>query len=534
MFKVLVVDDEPLMLEGWRTMVDWQGCGYELCGTATDGEEALASIRADEPDLVLTDVRMPVLDGLGLIRAMREELRVSILTVIVSAYSEFNYAQQAVRYQVDRYVLKPLVPEEIHRLLLELKGMLEKRLLEKEKSLREQTAAAAASVVSLLKQGGPTAAGAAARLLGVREETRCGLVIAEASQADSERGYNGKSLLPRVQTMAEAEVSDGLQLLAFEEAPGRAGLLVLDDGSSGEAFQSRLTGTAAVLAEQLEHAAVYCSMAAAGLAGLPELYSQTMVTRRRSMLCGLRAGLHLYQEHPAASAFRLEDLTRCAEILLHAVDSGDLEGVSCAADSLLLLLGRSAAQECWVQAAVRHLHGELLRRYAGSSEAAAEGDGWLRRMLAGPDGDADAWSAESLKRLWTETAGRLAGKQAPSLASHSIAAEAVAYLKRHYREKIQLQDLARRFHLSPVYFGQQFKRETGMRFNEFLHRLRIDEALKLLRLTELRVSEIAPMLGYHDAEYFTHKFKALTGKSPSHYKSQCREDRYAESKPDVP
>lgn len=72
MYKVLVVDDEPLMLEGWKTMVDWESCGYELCGTATDGEEALASIRAYDPELVITDIRMPVLDGLGLIQAMKD------------------------------------------------------------------------------------------------------------------------------------------------------------------------------------------------------------------------------------------------------------------------------------------------------------------------------------------------------------------------------------------------------------------------------------------------------------------------------
>ncbi|MGF7029208.1 two-component system response regulator YesN [Paenibacillus mucilaginosus] len=534
MFKVLVVDDEPLMLEGWKTMVDWQGCGYELCGTATDGEEALASIRASEPDLVLTDVRMPVLDGLGLIRAMRDELRVSTMTVIVSAYSEFTYAQQALRYQVDRYVLKPLVPEEIHQLLLELAGPLEKRLLEKDTAQRERAAAAAAAVVSLLKQGGPTAAGAAARVLGVREETRCGLVIAEAAQVDPGRVDDAMSLLPRVQRMAGAEFPGGLQLLAFEEAPGRAGLLVLDDGSSGDAFESRLTGTASVLAEQLEHAAVYCSMAAAGLAGLTELYRQTMVTRRRSMLCGRRAGMHRYQEHLAAPSFPLEDLTRCTEMLLHAMDSADLEGVSRAADSLLLLFERSGAQECWVQAAARHLHGELLRRFASSGGAAAEEDGWQWQMLHAWDGHEEAWYGESLKRLWTKTAGWLAVRKGPPMTGHSVVAEAAAYLRRHYREKIQLRDVARRFHLSPVYFGQQFKRETGMRFNEFLHKLRIGEALKLLRLTELRVSEIAPMLGYHDTEYFTHKFKALTGESPSLYKSKCREDRYAESRPDVP
>jgi two-component system response regulator YesN len=110
----------------------------------------------------------------------------------------------------------------------------------------------------------------------------------------------------------------------------------------------------------------------------------------------------------------------------------------------------------------------------------------------------------------------------PARAVERIIAEAITYLKNHYQEKMQILDVADLFHLNPVYFGQQFKRTTGSSFHDFIHNLRIDEAKKLIRRTDLRLSDIARMLGYHSTEYFTVKFKALTGKLPSAYKNACQ------------
>jgi Response regulator containing CheY-like receiver domain and AraC-type DNA-binding domain len=122
--KVLVIDDEPYMLEGWKTMIDWNAYGYELCAAASNGEEALKIAAATRPDLVFTDIRMPGIDGIDLIRKLREEqpagsgYRPKI--VIMSGYPEFDYVKRAMPYKIERYMLKPLIPDEIHGLLSEL------------------------------------------------------------------------------------------------------------------------------------------------------------------------------------------------------------------------------------------------------------------------------------------------------------------------------------------------------------------------------------------------------------------------------
>ncbi len=118
----MVVDDEPRMLEGWKTMIKWNAYGYELCAAASDGEEALKMAAAVQPDLIFTDIRMPGIDGLDLIRKLRERRHPGPAPriVIMSGYPEFEYVKRAMPYKIERYMLKPLIPEEIHGLLSEL------------------------------------------------------------------------------------------------------------------------------------------------------------------------------------------------------------------------------------------------------------------------------------------------------------------------------------------------------------------------------------------------------------------------------
>ncbi|WP_366294027.1 response regulator [Paenibacillus sp. AN1007] len=368
MYKVIVADDEPFMLEGWRTMIDWQGCGYELCGTATDGEEALELISHVNPDLVVTDIQMPVLDGLGLIRTMREELNYDSQIVIVTGYSEFGYAQQAIRYRVNEYVLKPLVPEEIHELLKNL-------------------------IIPLDTQ---------------RQE---------------------------IETRYAEERNEAAEMLdTFTDAGG-----VIEEAD-------------------------------------------------------------------------LEKMTSRAKQFLALIEAGDVNRIDRAVDDMLQEMRESRAARGWTQSAVRYVHGELLRRYGiiGADQTLLQKRTWHHT---------ESWFHGELKQLFRQIAETFASSAQADPGSGGLVAEAVQYLKEHYRTKIKLQQLANHIHVNAAYLGQQFKREMGISFSEYVHRLRIEEARRMLRRTNMKISDIAFELGYHDAEYFTEKFKALTGELPSLYKN---------------
>lgn len=112
MLKLVIVEDEEIIRRGLIETIDWQAMGAEVCGSAADGEEALAVISKVPPDVVLTDVRMPVMDGLELARRL-QEIDASIQVVFLTSHADFEYAREAMRLHVDDYLLKPVDEDEL-------------------------------------------------------------------------------------------------------------------------------------------------------------------------------------------------------------------------------------------------------------------------------------------------------------------------------------------------------------------------------------------------------------------------------------
>lgn len=115
MLKVLFVDDEPYVIEGLRDMLDWSAFGFSLCGEASNGIDALEIMRLCNPDLVITDIKMPVMDGPELIKQSSELLHSKAKFIILSGYNDFQYAQKAMLYSVSDYLLKPLDDDELQK-----------------------------------------------------------------------------------------------------------------------------------------------------------------------------------------------------------------------------------------------------------------------------------------------------------------------------------------------------------------------------------------------------------------------------------
>jgi|HigsolmetaAR203D_1030402.scaffolds.fasta_scaffold00710_7 YesN/AraC family two-component response regulator len=152
-YAVLLVDDEPHALDGLQLMVDWKRLGFRVAGACRDGEEAMRRIRIDPPDLVVTDIRMPVMDGLALVEEARRSGHRDMLFVIASGYHDFEYAARAVRLGVRHYLTKPVIASEAEEMLERLSSELRER---------ERTASAPA--------GGPPQDGQACERSGVQAE----------------------------------------------------------------------------------------------------------------------------------------------------------------------------------------------------------------------------------------------------------------------------------------------------------------------------------------------------------------------------
>ena len=139
-YKVLLVDDEAMALEGLKYVVDWEKLEFSVCGSCWNGKDAADAIDKYEPDVIITDIKMPVMDGLDLIRYAWEHGKENIEFIVVSGYGEFEYAKKAMQYGVRYYLQKPILQEEIYEIITEVKQQLDRLRRDIESAQMDQKA----------------------------------------------------------------------------------------------------------------------------------------------------------------------------------------------------------------------------------------------------------------------------------------------------------------------------------------------------------------------------------------------------------
>ncbi len=150
MLKVLLVDDEPLIVQGLSLLLDWEKEGYEIAATAQNGKEALSYLRENKVDLIIADIKMPEMTGLELLETIRREQVSDAYFVILSGYSDFSYAQQAIHYACMDYVLKPVEKEVLTEIIRKAANMSATEIQRQEDKNQMEQAYMARNVIALL------------------------------------------------------------------------------------------------------------------------------------------------------------------------------------------------------------------------------------------------------------------------------------------------------------------------------------------------------------------------------------------------
>lgn len=467
MYQVLIADDEPWIVYGLVHLITWEDFGFTICGTAENGVQALEMCRELRPDLLISDIRMPGMDGIALLDNLRKE-ELDLHVVFVSGYSEFEYAQSAVRLGAFDYLLKPVEAQN----LIDLLNRLIMALRRADQQSYQQ------SYFALLDSGSDVTVG---QWTGNSGDYRCVFFTFDCencSQADFLR------------LDALAQISGHTLIFLRTGKEKYSALLLLSKSARKELeplmdfFRGRHCGG---------------SMKGDASSKLYDLYRQSDIAHCTAIL-GNAQGVTAYHKEGDDSA---------ADSFIR-----ELQGYLAAGRRELCQKSMDALEQLCSQGMlldqVRRIHQRLLSvlQQAGCSGAEALRVRDYRQILL---------EYASIPALFAPCKALLA----PELRQAEPSAEEILeYVDKNFTKNIRIADIAERFHFSQNYFSTFFRKKTGQTYVKYITGKRISLAKELLEHTELSIQEVADRTGYGDYYQFNRVFKRETDTTPSRYREE--------------
>ncbi|MGO4539228.1 response regulator transcription factor [Paenibacillus sp. 2TAB19] len=519
MHSVIIVDDEIYFRKGFIRMIDWEGNGYQVIGEADNGEDALEMIRDKMPDLVITDIRMPVLDGLALIQAAEEE-KLDTEFVIISGHNDFTYAQQAVRFGVLDYVLKPVDEDDIAQALGKLRDKLTKK---RELQERRRKLLSEKQIEALIRgESVDDAADAWMRYetaIGSRTFTYTLIELNNVHPWSDKKQPSTDELRASIRAAVRQLAPSASDPILYEHRR-TYGLIVTsmhlsEAGGSVHAFMELLLLR---LNEQfgLEYRA-YAGTTVQHLSGIKESYTSA----KEAMSCKYYRSTDRVIASSDVSGTELiysqldDDICRR---LVEAVEENDSYEMKQVIDSLFSeFRGKRYSPEAIKTGIVQCVLVicKSIRGMEGDETELAS----FEPVINWHDHNV---TLEEIKRLLTAfvfEAGVMVSELYRSYGKGTMH-KIKTYVDQNYSKNISLKIIASQFYMNPAYLGQLFKRSYGLYFNDYLQKLRIAEAKKLLRIKDMRIYEVAERVGFNNPDYFVTQFDKLERMTPSEYRNK--------------
>jgi two-component system, response regulator YesN len=522
-YKVFLVEDEVVTREGMRDSVGWQAHGFEFCGEAPDGEMALPLLQAVKPDLLITDIRMPFMDGLELSRIVRDRMP-GVKIIILSGHDEFEYAQKAISLGVSEYLLKPISVQDLHAVLRKVAAELDResgerlalhvlceQIEESRSALRERfllkLVTGAASPADAIEKGAS---------LGIDLVARCyQVIVARVDPLGAAQPFDYGAFQRAQQIMAGVVGNDPDVFLLRQDAQE---LVLLLKGSSPEHLQEARDLLLERARQELGPAGCRLTVGS----GAPQMRIGDICASFVGAMDEVRAAT---QGRPAERAGDGFDKAELLKVDRSAVEdylrTGTVEGFDPFFEAFVRPLGEGALRSPVVDGYI------FMDIVLAAARFVDEMGGDVDRVVPELDGlDAAPAGIETLEQLRARARAVLLGAlvfRDGRAGRHYVGVikQAEEAMERRYMEpELSLNDIAAQVNLSPCHFSAVFSQETGRTFKECLTEIRIKKAKELLRTTALKTFEICYQVGYNDPHYFSHVFKKQTGVTPGEFRAQ--------------
>lgn len=520
--RVMLVEDEPMFRKGLAKMIAGLNTVWEVCGEAENGEEAERLVEQLCPDLIITDIRMPLMDGLELLRRVKT-VHPDIAVIVITGYQDFQYAQSALRSGALDILVKPCSKQDICHVLDKAEASVAVRREQRGKEQWEEVRRLDNGLRELLLR-----LPCRPDIAGVLQRRICGtklilLYIGDYSPAHKQYGKKDIPLLQFAVLNIVGEMT--------REVQGEAGCLLIVETGWFALFVKDLPEEQEqqlqrVIAESLWsflglRAELQEAVAVNALERLPDLYEERLgVWRSGATAGGLPAPAlpreEAVQSLPDGASSRMKQQI-IVEQLAELIREGNLKGLKECLEQLTEAV-------CAASPEVRKLEALsldfALQQTAQKQLEAGTAPGLLTARIerlheSGSLKELRDWLTEAVERF-LEALAEWQNKYGGS----SVAA-AIRYMEEHYASgQLTLADVAGQAHLSPAYFSHLFKKETGRSFVTFLIEMRMEKAKQLLAGTGLNVTEVAGTVGYDLPNYFAKLFKQYSGLTPKEYRKR--------------
>lgn len=540
MLKVFLVEDESIVREGIRDNIPWQQYGYQFVGEASDGEMALPLIQKTKPDVLLTDIKMPFMDGLSLSRLVHQEFP-DMKIIIISGYDDFEYARGAISVGVEQYLLKPITRAAMQKVLAELKTKIEtereqKNYQEKfQNEVREYEQFSRTDFFVKVFEG----------RMPVQD------IYAEASKLSLKINAPCYNIL--MFNLQEKRTSENMGMESEDFARKREELLHYfirypehlvfrwNVNTYGVLIKGSAEQMPELTARSLENVERICRPAeeilqwyvAAGepvkrLSLLAECYSKV---NHLFAYRFLMPQVHIFTKDmvgnnaPGEEIGRIRDIDPAkmdTEVIRDFLMRGTKDEIADFVENFLCTLGE--AMQSSMFRSYLTLHAWFVAVSCVESLGFSKEE-LLRLMeMEGltPEGQYDAGEMQRYVSRLTEKVIELRDRESDNQ-SRRILKKALSYIEENYsQETLSLNSVAKEVNVSANYFSAIFSQAMQVTFVEYVTAKRMEKAKKLLRQTQMHTGEIASETGYKDPHYFSFVFKKTQGCTPREYRSGAK------------
>lgn len=530
MIKVFLAEDEYVVREGIKTKVPWTENGYEFCGEASDGELALPMIEKCRPDILITDIKMPFMDGLQLARLVRTKYPETEI-VFLTGYAEFEYAKEAIRLGAAEYLSKPVNSAEIIQALAPIKKKVEEREQEREmlefyrNEMRENTEHDKSDYFTALVSGNSNTA----ELLQMADDLDINLAAAcynilllKVKSDYHEQVEYSKSVLERFNEIEDI-CTEG-NPVAFDRSP--EGKAYIFRGDSKESLEADINDFIKNIKEKFDSHSHIRYFGGVGdsvmrLGELPQCYESAE-----------RAFAHRY-------------LLEGNRIIRNGDVRGEIGNESIDEVIVPNQLDRTGFSEFMKLGAIDEIKFFVEDFFYGSGSSTIKSllmrqyvvvDAFLKvtDFVKSVGGDTSKLEAVNEKRetLATENGAieyfcrimETAIRERDNISrdkNGKRVSEIIRYIEDNYtNEELSLNMVAEHMNFSPNHLSTIFSQETGQTLIKYLTDLRIKKAKELLKCTSMKAAEICEAVGYKDSHYFSYIFKKNVGMSPMEFRER--------------